>query len=162
MLKSLRRTIMARLPCGERSAPSDRLDVLCLRACGDSVLHTDAVAIQTPRLPTKRCRSDSSLVHCPPHRVFIEYLHTETASEYPWDKRGEFFVLINGSRFPSKGNIHMSKDEQVSSWGGVAWRSCLQICCSGHHLDLLVFISSLCALNSPFLCVYRGRSILIS
>ena len=47
--------------------------------------------------------------------VFIEYLHTSTASDFPWDKRGEFFVLINGTRFPSKGKIYMEKHQQWNS-----------------------------------------------
>jgi hypothetical protein len=42
--------------------------------------------------------------------VFFEYLHTKTASEWIFDKRGEFFVLVNGVRFPSVGEIFMEKD----------------------------------------------------
>ena len=43
--------------------------------------------------------------------VFIEKLHTTTASECLWDKRGEFFVEVNDVRFPSKGKIYMHKNE---------------------------------------------------
>lgn len=44
--------------------------------------------------------------------VFIEYIHTTTASEWWFDKRGEFFVLVNNVRFPSQGEIFMEKDNQ--------------------------------------------------
>ena len=41
--------------------------------------------------------------------------HREACDARQWDKRGEFYVLVNGVRFPSKGNIYMSKDEQWTS-----------------------------------------------
>lgn len=43
--------------------------------------------------------------------VFVEFLHTRTASEWFWDKRGEFYLLIGGVRFPSVGEIFLEKDE---------------------------------------------------